>query len=62
MQTTNASEHIFANRTCIDVGYFYSDGTIKYDEFSMSQINGTISKKTIHSHKDTTQRYLDRLG
>jgi len=44
------------------VGYFYRDGIIKYDGFSRTQVDGTISKETIRLHKDTTQRYLDRLS
>jgi len=43
--------------------YFYPDGIVKYDGFSMPQIDKTTSKRLfIRLHKDTTQVYLDRLS
>jgi hypothetical protein len=46
--------------THIYVGDFYPDGIIKYDGFSTSQIDRTISKETIPLRKDITS--LDRLA
>jgi len=50
MRASNIDSH---NRTeC--AGYFYQDGIIKYDRSLTSQIEGTISKKTILLRKDIT--------
>jgi hypothetical protein len=53
---------LFYHLCICTVGYFYPDGIIKYDG-SWTQIDGTISKKTlILLYKDTTQKFLDRLA
>jgi hypothetical protein len=54
MQKKNLYIYIYIYINIAYVGYFYSDGIIKYDGFSTPQIDGTISKETLYS---SSQRY-----
>jgi len=45
--------------SCIYIGYFYPDGIVKYDGFSMPQIDGTINKTDFYS---PLQRYNAKIS